>query len=143
MVLQMGNGTVGAASPHLLRRRSLLLLLREFADDCLARGEPLVGMEAKFAESVGVHRTMLSKIKTSRPIGDKLARQIEHARGKPAGWLDLEHDGAAALDGAATEAEAAFLEICRQAWRSQNARGKRALRTRMRELINGAAPSSQ
>jgi hypothetical protein len=39
---------------------------------------------------------MWSQIKSSRPIGDKLARQIEKHCGKVAGWLDEER---AASDG--------------------------------------------
>ena len=31
---------------------------------------------------------MWSQIKSARPIGDKLARQLESACGRPAGWLD-------------------------------------------------------
>jgi hypothetical protein len=38
---------------------------------------------------------MWSKIKSARPIGDKLARQIEAHCGQPVGWLDEERGHAA------------------------------------------------
>lgn len=66
---------------------------------------------------------MWSQIKSSRPIGDTLARQIERHARVDVGWLDAEH---------ATQhpdpAEERFLALAREAWRRANAKGKRDMR---------------
>lgn len=48
-------------------------------------------MEQTFAQKLQVSPSMWSQIKSSRPIGGKLARQVEAACGQPPGWLDEEH----------------------------------------------------
>ncbi|AOZ48817.1 hypothetical protein BKX93_01605 [Chromobacterium vaccinii] len=46
------------------------------------------------AEKVDVAPNHLSLVKNHvRNMGDKLARRIEEAVGKPVGWMDLPHDG--------------------------------------------------
>lgn len=66
---------------------------------------------------------MWSQIKGSRPIGDKLARQIEVHCGQPPGWLDEEHE----LE-LPSEAEEQFIALARKAWRASTAKGKRELK---------------
>jgi hypothetical protein len=58
-----------------------------------------------------------------RPIGDKLARQIEKHAGKADGWLDQEHPELEVPDAA----EERFLYLARQAWRQANSKGKREI----------------
>lgn len=58
------------------RRENLLLLLQGFP------------IEKEFAAIAGLEPSYLSRIKGSQPIGGKVARQIEHAAGKPYLWLD-------------------------------------------------------
>lgn len=63
-----------------VRKENLLLLLSGFK-----------GREKEFAQRVDLEPSYLSRIKGSQPIGGKVARQIEHAMGKPYLWLDREH----------------------------------------------------
>jgi len=76
---------------------------------------------------------MWSQIKSSRPIGDKLARQIESASGKPSGWLDELRK-----DAAPTAAEAAFLELALAAWRASNGAGRRAMRDQLKGFLSAS-----
>jgi hypothetical protein len=76
---------------------------------------------------------MWSQIKVSRPIGDKLARQIEVMTGRPGGWLDE-----ARKDASPTPAETAFLELALTAYRATNSDGRKLLRSQMQAVIRGA-----
>lgn len=111
------------------RRLNALTLFQEFAEKALARGASPKGLEQAFAATLQVSPSMWSQIKSSRPIGDKLARQIEASTGRPAGWLDESRRGASP-----TPAEAAFLELALQAWRATDSVGRRALRQQMKAL---------
>ncbi len=71
-------------------------------------------------------------MKSSRPIGAKLARQIESACGKPSGWLDELRK-----DAAPSAAEAAFLELALAAWRATNSAGRKALRDYLKSVVAG------
>lgn len=110
------------SSPTLVRRRNALALFQEFAEASIAQGASPKGLEQSFAAHVEISPSMWSQVKSSRPIGDKLARQLEHHGGKPAGWLDEPH-GPALPDAA----EERFVEAARAAWRAQNAKGRREL----------------
>jgi hypothetical protein len=79
---------------------------------------------------------MWSQIKSARPIGDKLARQLEHRGGKPSGWLDEPHEDAHVPDAA----EERFLELARTAWRASNARGKRELARQLKQAAQPGPP---
>ena len=65
-----------------------------------------------------------------RPIGDKLARQIESTSGKPSGWLDEVRK-----DSTPSAAEAASLELALTAWRSTNSAGRKALRDHLKTIV--------
>jgi hypothetical protein len=86
-------------------------------------------VDQDFAAHLEISPSMLSQIKAGRPIGDKLARQIESHCGQVANWLDEDH-GVALLPDAAEER---FIALARAAWRSQNARGKRQLAQAVRQ----------
>jgi hypothetical protein len=106
----------------LLRRQNALALFHAFAERALATGQAPKGLEQAFAASVQISPSLWSQIKSSRPIGDKLARQIEvHAQQVP-GWLDEPHEAAAS-----SAAEKAFLDLALQAWRATNSAGRKAL----------------
>lgn len=105
------------------RRQNILALYQEYARQQLAKGESAKGLEQAFAATLEISPSTWSQIKGSRPVGDRLARQIEEHAGKPAGWLDERHDELPASD----PAEDRFLELARRAWRHANARGKREL----------------
>jgi len=72
------------------RRQNALALFKAYAEKALAAGAAPKGLEQAFAASVEISASMWSQIKSSRPIGDKLARQIEKHHRKPMGWLDEE-----------------------------------------------------
>lgn len=87
-------------------------------------------MEAAFATRLEISPSMWSQIKSARPIGDKLARQIEVHCGKPTGWLD-EAKRAAPPD--AGEAEVVKLALA--AWRASNAPARRAMRACLKRIL--------
>lgn len=107
----------------LTRRRNMLALYQDYARQQLARGESAKGLEQAFAATLEISPSTWSQIKSSRPIGDKLARQIEQHAGKAAGWLDEEH----AENDVPDAAEERFVELSRAAWRRSNAKQKRDL----------------
>ncbi|MBK7617446.1 MAG: hypothetical protein IPJ08_24395 [Burkholderiales bacterium] len=115
----------------LTRRQNALALFQAFAEQALAAGTPPKGLEQAFAATLQVSPSMWSQIKSSRPIGDKLARQIEQLSGKAQGWLDE-----ARADTSPTPAELAFLALSLKAWRATNAAGRKALREQMKALAN-------
>jgi hypothetical protein len=77
---------------------------------------------------------MWSQVKASRPIGDKLARQIEVLCHKPPGWLDE-----ARKPRAPTPAEAAFVELALAAYRATNSAGRRTLREQFKAMVAAGA----
>jgi hypothetical protein len=89
------------------RRQNALALFQAFAEKALAGGSPPKGLEQAFAASLQISPSLWSQIKSSRPIGDKLSRQIESLAGRPSGWLAL------------------------AAWRASNRAERKALRERL------------
>ena len=63
----------------LTRRQNALALFQDYAEKALASGGSPKGLEQSFASTLQISPSMWSQIKSSRPIGDKLARQIESA----------------------------------------------------------------
>lgn len=121
------------------RRTNVLALHRLFLEQQIAAGKPAKGLDQAFAASLEISPSMWSQIKSARPIGDTLARQIERHAHVEIGWLDAQH---------ATEhpdpAEERFLALAREAWRAANARGKRELRLWLTQRASpaGAAPAA-
>jgi hypothetical protein len=115
------------------RRQNVLSLFQLYAEEQMRAGVPPKGMEQSFAQKLQMSPSMWSQIKSSRPIGDKLARQIEAACGKPQGWLDQEH----APQGLSA-AEQQFIALALKAWRATNADGRKRLKLLMKELSAGA-----
>ena len=111
----------------LTRRQNALALFQDYAEKALASGAAPKGLEQAFAATLQVSPSMWSQIKSSRPIGDKLARQIEAACGRPSGWLDEARKGSAP-----SPAEAAFIELALAAWRATNSAGRKALREHLK-----------
>jgi hypothetical protein len=105
------------------RRARLRVLLGGFVQEQVAAGLPPKGLEQSFAAKLQISPSMLSQIKSSRPIGDTLARQIERACEVALGWMD-ESDGETLEP---TIAEEAFVALARSAWRQANAKQKREL----------------
>jgi hypothetical protein len=114
------------------RRRNVLSLFQIFAEAELANGTAPKGLEQSFAAKLQISPSMWSQIKSSRPIGDKLARQIEQLSGKDAGWLDEEREPQGL-----TPAEQQFLAMALAAWRSSNSVGRK----RLRDILKGQGQS--
>ena len=106
-----------------VRRKRLLALLSEFVQEQVSQGQPPKGLEQAFAAVLQISPSLLSQIKKARPIGDKLARQVEVMCDRAPGWLDEEGHEQEAPD----PAEEAFIAAARRSWRQANAREKRAL----------------
>ena len=115
-------------SPTVHRRRNVLALFQAHAEEAIARGASPKGLEQAFAARLQISPSMWSQVKSSRPIGDKLARQIEQHCGKPAGWLDEEREAAGLTPG-----EQQFLALALRAWRATNAHGRKALKAQMKQ----------
>jgi hypothetical protein len=113
-----------------IRRQNALVLFQDYAERALASGAPPKGLEQSFAATLQISPSMWSQIKSSRPIGDKLARQVETLCSKPAGWLDE-----AQTSTAPTPAETAFMELALAAFRSTNSSGRKALRQHLRSIL--------
>jgi hypothetical protein len=116
------------------RRQNALALFQAFAEKALASGAAPKGLEQAFAATLQISPSMWSQIKSSRPIGDKLARQIESACTRPAGWLDEMRK-----DSAPSATESAFLELALTAWRSTNSAGRKALRDYLKAAVSKSA----
>jgi hypothetical protein len=112
------------------RRQNALVLFQDYAERALASGAPPKGLEQSFAATLQISPSMWSQIKSSRPIGDKLARQVESRCGKRAGWLDE-----AQASAAPTPAETAFLKLALAAFRATNSAGRKALREHLKPIV--------
>ncbi len=117
------------ANTTITRRQNALALFQAYAEKALASGASPKGLEQTFAATLQISPSMWSQIKSSRPIVDKLARQIEQHHGKPTAWLDeaRESDSVA-------PAEKAFLDLALTAWRATNSSGRKALREQMKQV---------
>ncbi len=114
----------------LTRRQNALALFQTFAEMAFAAGATPKGLEQSFAATLEISPSMWSQIKSARPIGDKLARQIEAHCDQPAGWLDE-----ARADASPTPTERVFLDLALQAWRATNGAGRKALRAQMQGIV--------
>ena len=126
------NSAAPDVSPSIttIRRQNVLSLFQIFAEERIAAGDQPKGLEAAFAARLGVSGATWSMAKSgSRPIGDKLARQIEHSCGKAAGWLDEEREPQGL-----TAAEQQFLAMALQSWRSTNSDGRKQLRALIKQF---------
>jgi hypothetical protein len=116
------------------RRQNALALFQHHAERAMAAGSAPKGLEQAFAAQLEISPSMWSQLKSSRPIGDKLARQIERHCGKPGGWLDE-----ARISAQPNATERAFLELALLAWRTTNAAGRQALRAQLKAVAHRAA----
>jgi hypothetical protein len=113
------------------RRTNVQALFHAHAERAVAAGEAPKGLEQAFAATLQISPSMWSQIKSSRPIGDKLARQIERHCGKPAGWLDE-----ARSSEQPNASERAIMTLALAAWRACNVAQRRALRQQLRTLAS-------
>jgi hypothetical protein len=120
----------------LTRRHNTLALFQAYAEREVVAGTPPKGMEQAFAATLQISPSMWSQIKASRPIGDKLARQIESLSRKPPSWLDEAQTSAAP-----TPTEMAFMALALAAFRATNASGRKALREHLKLLVPRQPPN--
>lgn len=118
------------------RRRNALSLFQAYAEAALAQGAAPKGLEQAFAATLEISPSMWSQLKSSRPIGDKLARQIETHCGKPAGWLDEAREARGM-----TPAEQQFVALALKAWRAADRGGRAALKGHLAERLKAFARS--
>jgi hypothetical protein len=109
------------------RRNNVLNLFQQFAEEQMRAGTAPKGLEQSFAQRLQISPSMWSQIKSSRPIGDKLARQIEAACRHPVGWMDEER----ASQGL-TAGEQQFLAMALATWRTTNAEGRKQLKAMLK-----------
>ena len=119
------------ANLTIVRRQNAIALFQAYAEQALSSGLAPKGLEQSFAAEVQISPSMWSQIKSSRPIGDKLARQIERHCGKAAGWLDEERSSPGI-----SPAEQQFLTLALKAWRMTNSDGRKALRSHLRQIAD-------
>ena len=106
-----------------VRRNNAIGLFQVYAEAQIAAGTPPKGLEQEFARSIEISPSMWSQIKSARPIGNKLARQIEIHCKKPAGWLDEEREPQGLSQG-----EQQFVALALATFRGTNSVGRKKLR---------------
>ena len=121
------------SNPTVHRRRNALALFQAYAESAMATGAAPKGLEQSFAAHLEISPSMWSQIKSSRPIGDKLARQIEQHCGKPVGWLDEEREAAGL-----SQAEQQLMGLALKAWRATDSSGRKKLRLHLKAIADGA-----
>ncbi len=117
------------------RRCNALALHRRFLEEAVAAGLPAKGLDQAFARKIEISPSMWSQVKSARPIGDNLARQIERHCNVEAGWLDKEDRPSEVPDAA----EERFIASAREAWRTANAKGKKELSGWLKKRAQDAA----
>ncbi|MFM8898430.1 MAG: hypothetical protein ACKOF9_00540 [Burkholderiales bacterium] len=110
-------------------------LFQAYAEEALTAGLAARGFEQSFAAALQISPSMWSQIKSARPIGDKLARQIEKLRGQAQGWLDEPRD-----DKTLSAKERAYLDLALRAWRATDGGGRQALRLALEEVVRSSHP---
>ncbi len=123
------SASTNSINTSVVRRANLLFLLQGYAENYVANGTTTTGIDQSFAAHIQVSPSMLSQMKSGRPISDKLAKQIESACKRPANWLSEQH-----TDQKPSSGEAAFMTLAREAWRTQDAKGKRTLAKVVRDF---------
>ena len=114
-----------------IRRQNVLTLFQQFAEAQMRAGVAPKGLEQTFAQHLQISPSMWSQIKSSRPIGDKLARQIEAACKQAVGWLDEER----ASQGL-NPSEQQFVAMALQAYRTTNAEGRKKLKLLLKTMVD-------
>ena len=108
-----------------IRRQNALSLFQKFVEARVAAGDQPKGLEAAFAEKLGISGATWSMAKSgARPIGDRMARQFEHQCQMPTGWLDEEREPEGM-----SHAEQQFVALALKTWRRTNSDGRKRLRT--------------
>jgi hypothetical protein len=117
---------------HTIRRENLHALIREFAQARIASGETSNGAERAFAEQLQMSKSLLSHLKSARPISDAIALQIEARCKKSSGWLSAVH---LKVDTRPAPGEEAFVAQVRAAYRALDRDGRARLKRDFDEIV--------
>lgn len=124
------------------RRHNALILFQEHLSQAVAQGHSAKGIEQSFAKTIQISPSLWSQIKTARPIGDKLARQMERLCDRPTGWLDQVHSSTQSLE--QQLAQQRFVQLALGIWNiSSEPERKRIMqewKTRLRQTKHGKNP---
>jgi hypothetical protein len=121
--------------PTVHRRRNALALFQAYAEAAMAAGAAPKGLEQAFAAELQISPSMWSQVKSSRPIGNKLARQIEQLCRKPAGWLDEPREA-----DTLGQAEQQMMALALKAWRATDSAGRKRIKLFLKDVAEGRAP---
>lgn len=130
-----GNPGATDAAITSARRQNALNLFQTFVEERVGAGAPPMGLATEFAALLEISPSLWSQIKSKRPIGNKLARQIESKTGKPAGWLDEQREAQGT-----SQAEQEMLALALRAMRATNAAGRKRLKRILSLVAAGAMP---
>lgn len=112
------------------RAENARTLFQKFVEEAVAKGESPAGLEQAFAQQIQISASNWSQLKSSRPIGNKMARQIESHCGVHEHWLDVRHSD----DSQVTPGEQQMLALALKAWRSTNSIGRKELKLMLRAV---------
>lgn len=120
-----------------IRLRNYKVLLAQFRDRGLDRGEPERGVLNRFGEFSGVSPRYLSHVNNGRKqLGGDVCRRIEEAFRLPHGWMDNDHLGG---PGAGTRSEREFLELALKLFRESPVDAQSVLLRYMADRMIGSA----
>ena len=126
---------------HVVRRNNLLSLYSEFVASTLQNdpSKSTHGLDRDFAALLQIANSSLSSYKTGgRPIGDRIARQIETLAGKASGWLDV--DAVQPID-EETELQQ-FLKLAARAYKRLPSKERPRLFEMLKATLDGRAQAT-
>lgn len=135
------NSDNDGMSEHFTRRTNLLSLYTQFVAEA-QRADPaasIVGLDRAFALKLQIANTSFSSYKSgARPIGTRIANQIESILDLPKGWLSSDHaDQGPSLN----EAELnRFLKLATRAFKRADSSERNRLSDLLRESLAGKLP---
>jgi len=98
-----------------IRYRNYKVLLKQFLDTGMSRGEPERGVLNRFGQFAEVSPRYLSHVNNGRKnLGADVCRRIEQAFKLPHGWMDQDHIGSTAPH---SRGEREFVELALQLFR--------------------------
>lgn len=120
-----------------IRLRNYKVLMQQYRNKELDRGEPERGLLNRFGEFTGVSARYLSHVNNGRKhLGPETCRRMEQAFKLPHGWMDHDHLGSPAPG---TRAEREYLELALKLFRESPLEAQSVLLRYMGErMLSGA-----
>lgn len=121
MLFAVMDDNTGMSEPHVVRRANLLSLYTAHVAHAQAHNPAasLAGIDKEFAARIQIANSSFSSYKSgARPIGTRIARQVESLLELEPGWLDVPHGGPnlASEDKALRQ----FLKLAERAYKRAN-----------------------